>query len=292
MRALIGRRVGSTPAFSPCEWITKPGTIGRLFVGAYLAIHYATLVPYAAEIYGRHGTLPDAHLNPFALPGASLVDATGSPALFVCALSAIACLLALGIASRACAALLWLGGVALFHRNMLTLNPALPFLGLWLLSHVVAGDREDRAVTRILWFVTAVAYAFSAGTKILSPSWASGAAIPLILASPVGHAGAQAILAALPSWAGSAATYGTIALEASYVPFAFVRRARPWLWLATMLLHASLIASVDLADISLGMLARSTRRSSTLPGSRRSGPGRKRLLVARCSVSARSRPGA
>jgi hypothetical protein len=229
--------------------------IGRVCVGVYLAAHYAAIAPWAGEIYGRGGVLPDASLNPIALPGAALVDAARSPQAFVAALAVLAVLLALGVASRACAALLWLGGTALFHRNLLTLNPALPFLGLWLLAHVVTGDRRDPAVTRVLWGVTAIAYAFSALTKILSPSWASGEAVPLILAGPLGHAPARAALAALPAWVGGALTYATLAIEASYVPLAFVRRARPYLWLATMLLHAGLLGMVDIADISLGMLA-------------------------------------
>jgi hypothetical protein len=107
----------------------------------------------------------------------------------------------------------------------------------------------------VLWTVTALGYGFSALTKVLSPSWANGAAIPLILGSPVGHPAVSHVVAALPAWMGVALTYGTIALEASYVPLAFVPRARPWLWLATMLLHAGLVVSVDIQDISLGMLA-------------------------------------
>jgi 1-acyl-sn-glycerol-3-phosphate acyltransferase len=232
--------------------IFKGDRLGQVAIGCFLAVHYACLLPFAEEVYGRHGTIPDARLNPVLLPGAALVDAFPSPALLVLALAVLAALLALGIATRFAAGVLWLGAAALFHRNVLTVNPALPFLGLWLLAHSLTGNTRDPTVSRLLWWITGAAYGYSAVTKLLSPSWASGAAVPLILASPLGRFHA---LAALPPALGTAATYATLLLEGSYVPLAFIRRARPWLLLATIGLHAGLVATVDIADISVGMLA-------------------------------------
>ncbi len=162
--------------------------------------------------------------------------------------------LVLGVGMRACAAMLWLGAVALFHRNQLTLNPAMPFLGLWLLSQVVASGPADRGVMQVLWIVTALAYGYSGLTKLLSPTWSAGDAIPIILHGPLGRAAAGDMLAAFPGWVGHALTFAALAVELAYVPFAFLPRARPWLWVATMLLHAGLVLSVDIADISIGML--------------------------------------
>ncbi len=235
--------------------LIERGVAARAAIGVYLAVHYALIVPFAAEIYGRSGTLPDARLNPIVVPGASLIDHVATPPVFVGAMVVLACLLAFGIGTRACAALLWLGGMALFHRNQLTLNPAMPFLGLWLVSQVVERRSDVRDVTRILWTVAAAAYGYSGLCKLLSPAWASGEAVPLILAGPLGRGGLTDALAILPAWIGRALTFSALAVELAYVPLAFVPRARPWLWLATMLLHAGLVATVSIADISLGMMA-------------------------------------
>src|SRR5262249_43778007 len=52
------RRVGA-----PVNIATKAFAVWRIAFGAYLAAHFAALVPYGAELFGRDGVLPDARVN-------------------------------------------------------------------------------------------------------------------------------------------------------------------------------------------------------------------------------------
>jgi hypothetical protein len=51
-----------------------------------------------------------------------------------------------------------------------------------------------------------------------------------------------------------AAAWGVLALELGYAPLALVRRLRPLLWASMLALHLGLIALIDFADLSLGMV--------------------------------------
>jgi hypothetical protein len=43
-------------------------------------------------------------------------------------------------------------------------------------------------------------------------------------------------------------------VELLVAPLALIRRLRPWLWLALTGMHLGLMALIDFADLSLGML--------------------------------------
>lgn len=252
----------------------------RVAVGAQLAVHYARLLPHAATLYSRDGMLPDAALNPVDLPWTILghLDAPWFVQGFVAALIALAVAYTVGWQTRTAGVLLALGAAALWHRNMLTLNPSLPYLGFWLLAQAFArpdppwsvdrwlarrahrgrfgyADRLPRDVLGALWVVYTVGYSYSGWAKLVSPSWADGTAVarmlrgPIALDNPLAHA-----LAGLPDGVLAAATWGTVGLELLAAPLALSRRLRPALWLALLGLHAGLLLLVGLQDISWGML--------------------------------------
>ena len=50
------------------------------------------------------------------------------------------------------------------------------------------------------------------------------------------------------------ATWAALLSELFYLPLTLIRRTRPWVWLALIGMHLSLILLIDFADLSLGML--------------------------------------
>lgn len=200
---------------------------------------------------------------------------TGLVSLLLLASLTYAC----GLFTRASGLVLWVGAVMLFQRNQLTLNPSLPYLGLWFLAQAfahpcppwsldrwraqrrgarvsVGADHLPPDALRIVWIVASVGYSFSGLTKLVSPSWLRGEAFSLILSSPLGrdHTLVRGLLA-LPGPAQSVATWAVLAAELSFAPLALSRRARPWIWTTLLAMHVGLVAVLDVADISVAMIA-------------------------------------
>jgi len=253
----------------------------RMAVGGQLAVHYARLLPYASTLYSDRGMLADPTHNPFAVDVSPMyqLDAPWMVQAAVAALLALSVAFASGFWTRTVGVLLALGAAALWHRNMLTLNPSLPYLGFFLLAQAFArpnppwsldrwaarragiggafgfAERLPRDVLGALWVVYTVGYSYSGYTKLISPSWAEGSAVarmlrgPIALDNPIVHA-----LAALPDVLLHVATWGVVGVELLAAPLALSRRLRPGLWLALLGMHAGLLVLVGLQDISWGML--------------------------------------
>lgn len=67
--------------------------VSRIVLGLFLLVHYALLLPYAAEVWSRAGMLPEASLNlgfPWALSPLYWVDSPASLKLVVGGLVAAA----------------------------------------------------------------------------------------------------------------------------------------------------------------------------------------------------------
>ena len=117
------------------------------------------------------------------------------------------------------------------------------------------GWQFSRPLQTAAWFLLAAGYSFSGYTKLVSPSWLDGTALMRVLESPLARPGflRDAVLALpvpLLRWMG----YGALALELLFLPLALVPRLRPWLWSAMLGMHLGLIALIDFADLSFGMM--------------------------------------
>ena len=111
-------------------------TIFRIVFGLYLALHFAGLAPWAAEMFGARGIIPDPSLNPTygLFPNPLNLDLPDSFVTgFTWVLAGLSLLFAAGIWRRGVSLLLWFGWACLFHRNNLILNPSIPLVGLLLL---------------------------------------------------------------------------------------------------------------------------------------------------------------
>jgi predicted DCC family thiol-disulfide oxidoreductase YuxK len=246
-------------------------TVFRIVFGLYLTIHFAALVPWAAELFGSAGVMSDPARNPSAglfpnplnltLPPAALIGA-------VLVLSALSLGFAAGWMRPAISLVLWFGWTALFHRNNLIANPSIPYVGLLLALCVIVPAGEPWSfgkrrgdwqmpvwIPRCAWLLLAAGYTFSGHTKLHSPSWLDGSAMQYLLENPLARPGwMRDVMLLLPDGVLKGLTWFTLGAELLFLPLACLRKTRPWIWLILLLMHLGIIAVVDFADLSFGML--------------------------------------
>ncbi len=244
----------------------------RVLTGLYLLICFLQVLPYAAELYSREGILPEAALNATAAWFPNVLAVADAPAQVmgcVAGLALLAALLAAGVARPVVAALLWYGWACLVNRNLLTLNPSLPYVGWLLLAMVVAPPGEGwsvrgrRSTAWSLpaglwwggWTLLGVGYTISGFVKLMSPSWITGEAVRFVLESPIARLGP--IRNAVLSWPPSVLaglTWGVLAAELLAGPLVLFARTRAAAWALMVSVHIGILLTVDLTYITLGML--------------------------------------
>lgn len=252
--------------------------IARVAIGVYLVLHYLRLFPFAASLFSGEGMLADPMLNPGAVAAVSPLYLWDDPAVvrsLVAGLVAIAAAYAVGFQTRTMGVLLGLGSLFLWQRNMLTLNPSLPFLGFWFAIQTFGPadpacsvDRwlaRRRGVTAFqdglpadviasLWLVFTLAYSYSGYTKLVSPSWQSGQAVGWMLNGPIGLDNPLArFVSGLPDGMLHLATWGVVAIEL-LAPLALWLPVRRVWWALVLGMHLGLVCLVDIQDISWGMV--------------------------------------
>ena len=247
----------------------------RSLFGAYLVVHFASLVPYGAELFSSTGMIADASASPLAYAFPNVLAFWDGP-VFVTSLLVFAVglggMFALGIGDRAAAVGLWYISACLIGRNPLIANPALPYVGLLLLAHACipklpsapAGDssagtkrewRMPAGIYTAVWIAMAVGYTYSGLAKLSSPSWIDGGALAMVLENPLARDSVlRELVLSLPDGSLRVASWGALLLEVAFLPLSLSRRLRPFLWLAMLGMHFGLIVLIDFADLSLGMV--------------------------------------
>lgn len=238
--------------------------------GLYLAIHFAHLVPWGAELFSNRGMIaraadsPVAHVLPNVLTVADDPWTVRGLLLAGVALAAALATGVRGLPGRVVALALWYLWACLHARNPLIGNPGLPYVGWMLLAHALILPARDadgnrwrfpRDVFAAAWILMALGYTYSGVTKLASPSWLDGNAIRYILENPLARPGTvRDALLSLPDALLHLATWGTLGLELLALPLTLWARARPWLWAAFFLLHLGLLVTIDFADLTFGMV--------------------------------------
>lgn len=224
-------------------WTGGQYSIVRAVFGLGLFVHFVLLI-----VGSREGSVASPLLNLF--PNVLRVDGLATPAIVLAAIASL--FFAIGWFDRAAAILLVYVLACLFDRDAPRLEPWLPFAGWLLLVHaclprapflsVAARGRVDPrggwsmppAAFASVWIVMSIGYSYRGWTKLNSASW------DLMLATP-------SPLLQILAW-------GALALELLYGPLALVRRVRPWLWLAMLLMHLGAMVLIDFADFGLMMV--------------------------------------
>jgi predicted DCC family thiol-disulfide oxidoreductase YuxK len=257
-------------------WTGGQYSIFRAVFAIYLLVHFLQLLPWGAELFSNRGVLPDGsaspllHLFPNVL---ALDDSPGMVTVLLTLGTLLSVLFGVGLYDRAAALGLWYIWACLFGRDPLISNPSIPFVGWMLLAHLflppapygslAARGRVDPgggwcmppAIFAAAWIVLALGYTYSGYTKLVSPSWRDSTALARVLENPLARPGwPRETLLSLPAWLLHGATWVSLGLELSFAPLALLRRLRPWLWGVMLLMHLSLIALIDFADLSLGMV--------------------------------------
>lgn len=256
-------------------WTGGQYSVVRFLFGVYLALHFAHLVPWGAEVFSSSGVLPSSASPLFRLLPSPfwISDSPFMVSGVLVSATVLAVLFALGLKDRWIAVVLWWIWASLFDRNPLISNPGLPYVGWMLLAHAFLAPRplgslegRDTAdagaswrfpqpLHLAAWVVLAAGYSYSGYTKLVSPSWLDGTAFAYVLESPLARpGGVRDLLLQLPDVILHAATYGALGLELLFLPLAMVARLRPLLWTALLSMHFGLIALIDFADLSLGMV--------------------------------------
>ena len=252
------------------RWTYGQYAIFRSFLGAYLFVHFVTLLPYGAEVFSNRGMLPDGSLSPLMRVIPNVLSLSDSPLavdlLLLCGAFAAAAVI-MGRFDRVAAVVLCYVLACLFARNPLIANPSLPVVGWLLLLHAALLRPEDsdlasRAEWRLptpffiaAWIVLAVSYSYSGYTKLLSPSWVSGDAVALVLENPLARDHfLRAWLLTWPSWVLRGLTWGILFVELFFAAFALLRSFRPWLWIAMLFVQLGFLSLLNFADLTAPML--------------------------------------
>jgi predicted DCC family thiol-disulfide oxidoreductase YuxK len=257
-------------------WTGGQYSIFRVVFGLYLFVTFARLLPWSAELFSNRGALADASTNPLIRLFPNILALWDSPAVvlaLVTAAAGLAIMFALGLRDRVAAIGMWYVLACLLGRNPLISNPSLPLAGWVLLAHALvppapygsldARGRPDpagawampKAIHAMAWVLMALGYSYSGYTKLLNPSWIDGTALRHVLESPLARPGllTEALLL-MPDGILRAVTWGSLAFELGFAPLALSRRVRPWLWGLMLGMHLGLLALIDFADLSLGMI--------------------------------------
>lgn len=244
----------------------------RIILGIYLVFHFASLLPYAPEIWSNIGLLPDSKLNltygyfPNIL---NLFDSPNATQLFLSLLLIFSFLFLFGIKRQFTSLFLWYGWVCLFDRNNLISNPGIPYIGWILLCCVIIpiGEplslftkrKDDWNFPQLLfigaWIIMSLGYTISGFDKFNSPSWRDGTAIIHLLNNPLARDWwFRTFFLSLPEIILHAMTWGILFIEMAFLPLAIWNKTRKWIWLLMIGMHFGILFIVDFADLTIGML--------------------------------------
>ncbi len=255
-------------------WTGGQYSLFRMLFGAYLAVHFAALVPYGAELFSSAGMLPEPAASPLygVLPNAiGWIGSAVGVELVLMGSAGAAVAFAFGFWDRTAAAVIWYVLACLFARNPLISNPSLPYVGWLLLAHIALpreplGSWDGRGkpihawsmpagIHAAAWIVMVVGYSYSGYMKLISPSWGDGSALAEVLANPLARPSwLREALLALPDSMLCLASYAALALELFAAPLALFPQIRRWLWLGLLAMHLGLLVVLDFADLTLGMV--------------------------------------
>jgi predicted DCC family thiol-disulfide oxidoreductase YuxK len=248
----------------------------RLIFGAYLLVHFLSLLPWGPELFSNQGALPRASDSPVIHLFPNILAVWDGPFFvqFLLGLAAaLSVLFAIGYWDRTASVGLWYLSACLLGRNPLIANPGLPYIGWLLLAHafvppapygsVAAVGRPDPrgnwkmppSIYFAAWILMALGYTYSGAMKLSSPSWIDGSALARVLENPLARPGFLRLwLLSLPPAILHFATWSALAFELLFAPLALIRRVRPWIWTGMLLMHLGLFALVNFADLTAGMV--------------------------------------
>lgn len=228
----------------------------RFIFGLYLTWHFISLIPYADELFGNQMPFdpklgPTYHIFPNLL---NVMDAR----LFIIALSVISISFTFGYYHQFCSALLWYGWAALLNRNVLIYNPGIPFVGWLLLAMTLIRNNENTKLSKAIfwfaWLLMGLGYTISGIHKLGCPSWLDGSALKHVLNSPLARDNfLRDWLVSSPEIVLKIATWLSLFMEISFLPFGMFYYMRPIYWFAYVGFHIGILALINFSDLTIGV---------------------------------------
>lgn len=235
----------------------------RGIFGLYLLIHFLQLLPWSPELFSNAGILKEKDLSPLLHLFPNILSLNDSP-LFTTALTLTGVIgsvsFLLGKGDRIAAVWIWYLLACFLGRNPLIANPSLPFIGWLLLAHVFLPKPTltwsmPGSPFLSAWIVMSLAYSYSGILKLWSPSWVDGSAFSYLLQNPLIRCNfLRDLFMSAPASLLKVLTWGALSLEILFAPLALFRRLRPWIWCLMLSMHFGLLALVNFADLTWGMI--------------------------------------
>lgn len=229
----------------------------RIALGAYLIYYFVRILPYAQELFGTKGVVPDESLFyekvlPNIISSSSGID----PGSFILVLIVVAAMFTSGFFTRTNAFILWYGWMCLYTRNLFTEFPSLPYTGWLLLAFVLVTYKKEEwdiqgGTITAAWIVLGLSYSVSGWTKWASDLWTTGGILPVLLDSGL----ATQLGSAISSW-WILVPLGVLfmVVQTAAAPLFCVRTTRKWAWMVLVAGHLFALFTLDLAQVSFGML--------------------------------------
>ncbi|MBY0414870.1 MAG: hypothetical protein K2Q18_11925, partial [Bdellovibrionales bacterium] len=241
----------------------------RLLLGAWLVIHFLRLLPYMEEVYSLSGVRVaggELYLKDMLHPLRT------SQGIYLIGVFATFCSLGfmLKIYRRVMSGILFIIWIFLYHQNILTYTPILPYIGWLLLALSFIKDNEVRfpwqesssqfEFSTILfhgfWIITALTYTSSGLQKFLySPLWKEGKAFDFILSYPASRSENIFILySQLPLLLKILVNYSAICAESFYALSFFNSKLRKFFWMGILIMHLVILITLRFEELSIGMI--------------------------------------
>lgn len=255
-------------------------TYFRIIFGIYLMIHFANLIPYAEELFSNNGMIK----NYKDLPGYNFVPNIlfwhDNP-LFVRTILYIMVFLSLMITfeikRRICSIIIFYGWICLLNRNIFISNPSMAYIGWLLLALTLIQEQDskvkikndiskvkikndiwnmDSAIYYGAWIIMGVSYTASGINKLQCQSWWDGTALHNVLTGPLARPNNFIIDALLtgPDILIKFMTWISLFAEISFLPLGCFYHTRKWYWLFFVGLHMGILATINFADLTIGMM--------------------------------------
>ena len=240
-----------------------------MLFGFWLIQHFFFLIPYGSELYSSEGMKVAGgalYLKDFLAP---LRSPLGIKILLcLCLLSSI--LFTFKIKRVLNSLFLFFAWIFLFHQDLLSYNPGVPYVGWMLLALSLIPSNEERFFWENkspdfvfppilfwgLWLLVTLGYTASGIHKLLySPLWRSGEALIYVFDYPATRSETLAHLYyALPLLIQKIVNWSIIAIEGLFFVALFVPKSRKALWILNSLMHLGILISLKFASLSIIML--------------------------------------
>jgi hypothetical protein len=247
--------------------------IFRILLGLYLILHFIQLVPYAEELFGND--MPyDPTLSPVYGLFPNILNHVNATAFLLFSVF-VSILFTIEFHPRICSFILWYCWAALFNRNILILNPGIPYVG-WILLVMTLVERDpnrvvfntnnrflkyiqhDRLPKRVFWsawILMAAGYTYSGLHKLMvSPSWVDGTALQYVLESCLARDNIfRDTLLQFPLFL-KYSTWFSLFLEITFLPLGVFYYTRFVYWSIYMGFHLGILMLINFTDLTVGVL--------------------------------------